>query len=337
MFEAKLGQAALFKKIIDAVKDLVGEAPFDCTETAMSLQAMDASHVALVSLKLENGLFEKYRCDRTINLGLNVGDLSKILKCAKNEDTFLIRYADDESDNVVFTFEDPKCRKQDITMKLMDIDAEHLGIPDQKYACIIEMPSSEFQKTVRDIAMFSDALSITAAKSGVVFSGKGDSVTNTVTYSKNATADEDDKDRVFMEVKESVNLSFSIKYLNHFTKALLSVIAFASRCAIIVLNILQVYFIPLLVILICYGSILISISLKTRTTKNDGSCYSWNKNVPSNDKKKSTTGKNSLAPNKLVVNNYSCSVVKKSNGTVCDSTLRRTGGGDSFQRAKNRT
>ncbi|KAI1713651.1 proliferating cell nuclear antigen [Ditylenchus destructor] len=194
MFEAKLGQAALLKKIVEAIKDLVTDAPFDCTETAMSLQAMDASHVALVSLKLENGLFEKYRCDRTISLGLSLSELSKILKCAKNEDTAVIQYADDAGDSVTFTFEDAKCRKQDITQKLMDIDNEHLGIPDQKYACVIEMPSGEFQRTCRDIAMFSDSLQISATKQGVVFSGKGDSVSNTVTYSKNSAADDDDKD-----------------------------------------------------------------------------------------------------------------------------------------------
>lgn len=76
----------------------------------------------------------------------------------------------------------------------MDIDNEHLGIPDQKYSCVIEMPSGEFQRTCRDIAMFSDSLQISANKNGVVFSGKGDCVSNTVTFSKNTTADEDDKE-----------------------------------------------------------------------------------------------------------------------------------------------
>lgn len=40
MFEAKLGQAALLKKIIEALKDLVSDAPFDCSENAMCLQVI---------------------------------------------------------------------------------------------------------------------------------------------------------------------------------------------------------------------------------------------------------------------------------------------------------
>lgn len=219
MFEAKLSQAQLLKKIVESIKDLVSEAPFDCTENAMCLQAMDASHVALVSLKLEIGLFDSYRCDRTISLGLSLIDLSKILKCAKNEDTCMVRYEEGGNDNVTFSFEDPKGRKQDVTLKLMDIDNEHLGIPDTKYSCTIEMPSSEFKKTCADIATFSDTLSIAATKSGVVFSGSGDTVTNTVTYKNSSTADDDEKDNIFIEVKEAVNLNFSIKYMNNFAKA----------------------------------------------------------------------------------------------------------------------
>jgi len=220
MFEAKFASASLLKKIIEAIKDLVTDAPFDCTEHAMCLQAMDGSHVALVSLKLEIGLFETYRCDRTISLGLSLTEMSKIFKCSKNDDTCMIRFMEGDGDSVAFSFEDNKGRKQDITLKLMDIDNEHLGIPDQKYACVIEMPSAEFQKTCRDIASFSDTMNVTATKAGVVFSGSGDAVTNTITYSKEKI-DEDDEDsnRIDITVKEKVNVHFSIKYLVNFTKA----------------------------------------------------------------------------------------------------------------------
>jgi proliferating cell nuclear antigen len=75
----------------------------------------------------------------------------------------------------------------------MDIDNEHLGIPDQKYACIVDMPSSEFQKVCRDISTFSDAMEITATKSGIVFSGSGDAVTNKIFYSKEHNLEEEDE------------------------------------------------------------------------------------------------------------------------------------------------
>ncbi|CAJ0600996.1 unnamed protein product [Cylicocyclus nassatus] len=219
MFEAKLANAALLKKIIESIKDLVTDAPFDCSESAMCLQAMDSSHVALVSLKLEVGLFDTYRCDRTINLGMSLANMSKALKCANNDDTCMIKYEEGDSDSITFTFADTKRDKtQDVTVKMMDIDSEHLGIPEQDYAVVCEMPSSEFQKTCKDIAMFSDSLNITATKAGIVFTGKGDTGQSVITYSPNSSADSEDE-AITLEVTDPVNVNFSIKYMNQFTKA----------------------------------------------------------------------------------------------------------------------
>lgn len=72
------------------------------------VEAMDSSHVALVSLKLEVGMFETYRCDRTINLGLSLSSMARALKCANNDDTCMIRYEENDGDAVIFTFEDTK-------------------------------------------------------------------------------------------------------------------------------------------------------------------------------------------------------------------------------------
>ena len=36
-------------------------------------------------------------------------------------------------------------------MKLMNLDQEHLGIPETDYAAVIKMPSSEFQRIIKVI------------------------------------------------------------------------------------------------------------------------------------------------------------------------------------------
>lgn len=56
---------------------------------------MDNSHVALVAVKLKADGFQKYRCDRPIPLGVNVGSLTKVLKCAKDDDICTLKAADD--------------------------------------------------------------------------------------------------------------------------------------------------------------------------------------------------------------------------------------------------
>ena len=48
MFEARLIEGSLLKKVMEAIKDLLNEASWDCSSAGMNLQAMDSSHVALV-------------------------------------------------------------------------------------------------------------------------------------------------------------------------------------------------------------------------------------------------------------------------------------------------
>ena len=56
---------------------------------------MDNSHVALVSVKLDATGFKRYRCDRPMPLGVNLTSLTKVLKCAKDDDTCTLSAADD--------------------------------------------------------------------------------------------------------------------------------------------------------------------------------------------------------------------------------------------------
>ena len=64
MFEARLVQGSLLKKVLEALKELLNEGSFDCADNGIQLQAMDIANVSLVSLNLRSEGFDKYRCDR---------------------------------------------------------------------------------------------------------------------------------------------------------------------------------------------------------------------------------------------------------------------------------
>lgn len=63
---------------------------FDCDEEGMRLQAMDNSHVALVSVNLKAEGFKEYRCDRPLTIGVNIASLTKVIKCAKDDDEVVL-------------------------------------------------------------------------------------------------------------------------------------------------------------------------------------------------------------------------------------------------------
>jgi len=218
MFEAKLLEGGILKRVLDAVKDLLNEATFDCSESGMQLQAMDNSHVSLVSLNLNSDGFEQYRCDRSVSLGMNLTSLAKILKCAGNNYILTLK-AQDNPDTVTFVFESKNGeRVSDFDMKLMNLDQEHLGIPETDYACVIKMPSGEYARIVRDLGQFGDSIVISCTKQGVKFTATGDIGTGNIKLAQSASVD-DEKERIEIDLNEPVTLTFAAKYLNSFAKA----------------------------------------------------------------------------------------------------------------------
>lgn len=104
MYEARLIEGALLKKIIDAVRELVTDANLDCSESGISMQAMDSSHVSLCALMIRSDGFDHYRCDRSLSLGLSMANIAKILKCAGNKDTVTLK-TEDSADTLTIMFE----------------------------------------------------------------------------------------------------------------------------------------------------------------------------------------------------------------------------------------
>ena len=160
---------------------------------------MDNSHVALVSVELERAGFAKYRCDRPIPLGVNLGSLSKILKCAKDDDVCTLKAAD-EADTLSLTYEAKSLfislpvlssvsklnlyqdadRISDYELKLMDIDTDTLGIPDTEYDVCVTLPSTEFARIVRDLSALGESVKIDVSKDGVRFTTEGEAANGNI-------------------------------------------------------------------------------------------------------------------------------------------------------------
>lgn len=203
MFEAKLNQAGVLKHVLDAIRELVTDVNFDCDEDGMKLQAMDNSHVALVALQLRASGFSQYRCDRQMTLGINVPSFQKITKCAANEDILTLRAYDDGDVLSIVSETLNTDRVAEYEMKMMDIDIEHLGIPDTRYDAEVALPSSEFNRIIRDLNQMGESIRIEATKEGVKFSATGDIGTGAVMLKHNAGANKGvqvDKDEDVIDI-----------------------------------------------------------------------------------------------------------------------------------------
>merc|ERR1712174_141656 len=215
--EAHLQQAVLLKKVVDAMKDLCKDVNFDCSEKGLQVQSMDSSHVALVSLLLRESAFADFKCDRPTSLGMNVDSLGKIFKMCGPNDSLKLRWQND-ADTVNFQCESSEeDRIADFDLKLMQIESEHMEIPEQHYKVVARLPSGEFQKICRDLKEFGETMTLTATKEGVKFSVQGDVGSGNVMLKPRES--EKPEEKVTLTVHEPVTATFALRYLVNFSKA----------------------------------------------------------------------------------------------------------------------
>merc|ERR1711953_208744 len=190
---------------------------FDCSEKGLQVQSMDSSHVAVVSLLLRESAFSDFKCDRPTSLGMNVDSLGKILKMRSPNDSIKVR-AQNDADSVNFQCESgEEDRISEFDLKLMQIESEHMEVPEQHYKVTAKMPSAEFQKICRDLKEFGETMQIKASKEGITFSVQGDVGAGNVMLKPRDS--EKPEDRVSLKVQEPVTATFALRYLVTFGKA----------------------------------------------------------------------------------------------------------------------
>merc|ERR1719392_95747 len=108
-------------------------------------------------------------------------------------------------------------RISDFELKLMQIESEHMEIPEQQYKVTVKMPSGEFQKICRDLKEFGETMQVKASKEGITFSVQGDAGGGNVMLKPREA--EKPEERVALTVHEPVTATFALRYLVNFAKA----------------------------------------------------------------------------------------------------------------------
>lgn len=210
MFEATLRPAPVLKAILNAIKKLVTDVQLECSRTGVAMQSMDSAHVALVQFILYAEEFESFRCDYPLRLGIHIESLCRIINLAKKDDAIKLSAKDSTSlMSIKFV---GKTREAEFTLKLLNIEADILGIPDTSIHSMIKMPSKEFKKVCSDLSVMGTTVRIETQKQNrAVFKVEGDMGRGTVTYS--GTADSENWQDISVQVNEPLHQSFALGYL----------------------------------------------------------------------------------------------------------------------------
>jgi len=180
VLEIKTVQIAPFRTLMTALKDILLETNISFTPKGIKIINMDKSHTILAHLHLDASKFEYYSCNfPKIIIGVNMFHLFKLINTIDNDDTLTIyiekqHYSDGVVDYLGLKFENgdiKQCKNQ--KLKLIEPDEEELILPEVTFSSVINLPSSDFQKIIRDLSNISERLEIKSVGNELIFKCQG--------------------------------------------------------------------------------------------------------------------------------------------------------------------
>ena len=210
MFKATISNAKEFKKIIDAMSNLVDEISFEVDEKGLRASAMDPSHVALVSVDIPREAFDEYVADPH-EIGVDLEALKKIVKRAKSKEMLTLEL-DEERNRLNVILKNDATRK--FSLSLYDVSTSNVKVPDLNYPNEIIMKAGAFKDALKDAELVDDHVILKVDGEGrFIVSSKGDVNQSETIFDENSEAVLD------MRITEPARSTFSLSYLEDITKA----------------------------------------------------------------------------------------------------------------------
>ena len=176
----KTVQIAPFRILMAALKDILLETNIVFTKQGIKIINMDKTHTILVHLFLKAENFEFFECkEEKIIVGVNILHLFKLITTIDNDDTLTIYIENDDYNECIvkelwLKFENGNIKQSKIQkLKLIEPEQDELEIPDVKFSSVINMPSNDFQKIIRDLANISEKIEIKSVEDELIFKCSG--------------------------------------------------------------------------------------------------------------------------------------------------------------------
>lgn len=173
MLQLVMSDARLGRGIVEAVATLVSEANLVAKPEGARLRAMDPSRVAMVDLDLPASVFEDYKCDSEVFIGLNLEEMLKVMRRGAPGDKLEIMFDEKETaGRLRVRFRGKAVRT--FNLPLLDIGREELPtvrIPFNVSAVIL---TEAFKDAIKDAEVVSDSIRFEANEAMVIFSARGD-------------------------------------------------------------------------------------------------------------------------------------------------------------------
>lgn len=174
VLEIRTVQSSVIKTLVEALKELLTDVVLEVDESGLRVIAMNKACAVLVHLRLDAERFEFFRCTKTLNLGVNIINLHKLIKTVGNSDTLTLYVEDDESHLGIKIESSEKNSRTVYKLNLLDMENTKITVSPMQFDDVIVLGSNEFQKLCRDMHNIADVAEIKVVNDEVTFSCRGD-------------------------------------------------------------------------------------------------------------------------------------------------------------------
>jgi len=175
VFNIQTVQSGAFRVLIEALKDILTDCNFIIDETGIKLIATDSSHNVLIHMKLHADNFDYYHSTEKTIIGVNMTNMFKLIKTMSNSD-ILTLFLEKTNKNILGIQINNKDKNSQTIYKLnlLDINNENIQIPPATFETELTLPSSDFQKIIRDMTNIGNLIEIKSVGSELILACTGD-------------------------------------------------------------------------------------------------------------------------------------------------------------------
>ena len=152
------------RSIFDVVKDLLTDANIKFHKNGMHIVSMDPEKVVVLKLFMDN--FEEYRfeAEKPFYIGLYMQYFYKMLRNVGPNHVIELEVYEETPNTLKITITGPNNgSKTVVSIQSLDIPKEDLVFPSVTYQAVLEMPTSDLQKTIRDVSHASKKIKLSYA------------------------------------------------------------------------------------------------------------------------------------------------------------------------------
>lgn len=208
MFKATLSDVDLLRNSIPIIAEIIDEANFTVDKNGISMLAPDRTMVSVVDFRLLSSAFDEFKVEGSVSLGLNMSNLTSVLKRLKSGDKLTLSY---DGKKLIIRVAGRSTRTFEIP--LIDVKLEKPPIEQLAFNVKVHLDSSILEEGIADAEIIGD--SVFFESDGKIFSAfaKGDISSARLEVKKG------DEGLIDLQATEHVRAQYPLDYLKKMVKA----------------------------------------------------------------------------------------------------------------------